>query len=158
MVRGCLHVKDCQKIGEMALPVSIVDDEGFSWVVLDGPVDEGFLSRLVVELLSLARPYGAGFGVAEIEKDRPLDDVVASALLKSRTPYYGSSRPNDTQYLFDYISGHRIKVRCLPLGLSPDHHRSMLKPYDGKPIVTSNTFDDMYGKGALFNAVKLALL
>lgn len=96
--------------------------------------------------------------MAENEKGIPLDQVVALALTKASTPYYGSPRPNDIQYIFDYISGHRIKVRYLPLGLSPDHHRTALKPYDGRPVITSNAFDDMYGHGALFNAVTLALL
>ncbi|TLX16752.1 hypothetical protein [Rhizobium sp. MHM7A] len=141
------------------MPISIVDDEGFTWVVLDGPVaDDIFVPRLVIELLSLARPYGAGVAQAEREKARPLDEIVASAVSSARIPLYGSPRKHDVQYIFDYISGHRVKVRYLPQGLLPDHNRLALRQYDGKPILESNTFDEMYGNGALLNAVNLALL
>lgn len=137
----------------------IVDKEGFTWVVLDRPVaDDIFVPRLVIELLSLARPFGASVIRAEREKAMPLEEIVASAVSSARLPLYGSPRKNDMQYIFDYVSGHRIKVRYLPLGLLPGHSRLALKRYDGRPILESNTFDQMYGKGALFNAVKLALI
>jgi hypothetical protein len=141
------------------MTMGFVDSEGFSWVVLDRPVsDEIFVPRLVIELLSLARPFGASVIEAEREKSLPLDDIVAAAVSSARLPIYGSPRKGDVQYIFSYISGHRIKVRYLPQGLLPGHSRLALKQYDGMPILESNTFDQMYGKGALLNAVSLALI
>jgi hypothetical protein len=142
----------------MTMPIAFVDEERFTWVILDRPVDDGiFLPRLVVELLSLARPFGAGVFQAEREKSRPLDEVVTATVASAKHPLHGSPRRGDVQYIFDHISGHRIKVRYLPLGLPPGHNRQRLKDYDGCPVLESNTFDQMYGSGALLNAVTLAL-
>ena len=138
--------------------VCFKDDEGFTWVVLDQMVDDDvFLPRLVIELLALARPFGAGVFQAEREKLKPLDHVVKETVASARHPLYGSTPKTDVLYIFDHISGHRIKVRYLPIGLPPGHNRARLKEYDGRPVLESNTFDDMYGNGALHNAVVLAL-
>jgi hypothetical protein len=142
----------------MKMPIGFVDDDRFTWIVLERPVEnDTFVPRLVVELLSLARPFGAGVFPAEREKSRPLEEVVSSAIASAKHPLHGSPRKGDFQYIFDHISGHRIKVRYLPLGLPPGHNRERLKDYGGRPVLESNTFDQMYGNGALLNAVTLAL-
>lgn len=140
------------------MPFEFVDEEGFSWVILDQREDDDvFVPRLVIELLAISRPFGAGVFQAEMEKHKLLDRVIMEVVASARHPLHGSTRKTDVQYIFDHISGHRIKVRYLPLGLPPGHNRTRLKEYDGRPVLESNTFDQMYGQGALHNAVTLAL-
>ena len=57
MVHGGLAVKSVRRPStagvKLRMPINVVDDEGFTWVVLDQPVDDSFLPRLVVELLAV---------------------------------------------------------------------------------------------------------
>jgi hypothetical protein len=134
------------------------DEEGFSWVVLDAPVSEDFASRLLNELLAIARPFGASALEAQRTRKIPLNDVIADAIMQSRHAIWGGRPGKDVQYIFQYVAGCRIKVRFLPGGLPDGHTREHLKPYDGLPVMESRDFDVMYGHQAMANAARLALL
>lgn len=139
------------------MAIQLTDHDGRIWIVLQRPADRGFMENLVVEMVSIARPVGAGQLQADKHRATSLDDAAKAAVETAKLDSYSFHYPGFEQYVFDYVIGHRIKVRILPLGLHLEHTREVLRPYQGRPLLEATAFDEMYGKGMLLNAVHLAL-
>lgn len=132
-------------------------DGKVTYVWIDEVLPPDFERRLLTELLALSEPVGFGAVEALGRKSETMDAILDEGLQKAAFNHRGH-RNIDEAYRFDYVSGYRIKVEYLPLGLSifedsPEIH--LRNP--GMPLVVSSEFDEMYGDGALAGAIKLAL-
>ena len=125
-------------------------------IYLDDPLPEDFVSRLLLEMMQIARPYGRGELEASAYERTDLSVVVAEGVRKSRLDLAGRPHANGAVH-YDYVAGHRIKVSFYPRGLLDECGRPV--PTDrGLPVLISRDFDRMYGEGALEGVTKLALM
>lgn len=125
-------------------------------VYLDETLPPDFPARLLLEMMQISRPYGRGELEAEAKSRVDLGDIVAEGVRKSRVDLNGLPHDNGAIH-FDYVAGHRLKVSFYPRGLLDDCGNPV--PADrGMPVIVSRDFDAMYGKDALENVVRVALM
>jgi hypothetical protein len=138
-------------------PNSPMSTESIIW--LDNALPSDFAKRLLNELLGIASPIGLGAIEASARKHEPLDTLIEGAVFQAGSDSRGQ-RNWDHSYNFDYVAGYRIKVVYYEKGF-PDYGEvdgsdAMYSKHPGTPMITSIAFDNMYGEGALENAVTLA--
>jgi hypothetical protein len=125
-------------------------------VFLDESVPVDFPSKLLLEMMQIARPYGRGELEAQAKSRVDLGEIVAGGVRKSRLDLNGLPHDHDAIH-FDYVAGHRLKVSFYPKGLLNDEGRPV--PADrGMPVIVSREFDMMYGPDALENCIRIALM
>lgn len=138
-------------------PNSPMSTESLIW--LDEALPSDFTRRLLIELIAIASPVGLGAIEASARKHDPLDALIDGAIHQAGTDSRGE-RNWDHSYNFDYVAGHRVKVMFYEKGFpeygEDDDSDPTYRDHPETPMITSIAFDDMYGPGALENAVSLA--
>jgi hypothetical protein len=125
-------------------------------VFLDEPLPNDFASRLLLEMMQIAQPYGRGALEAEATGRTDLGEIVDKGLRKSMVDLNGLPHDHGAIH-FDYVAGHRLKVSFYPKGLLDEQGRPV--PADrGMPVIVSRDFDMMYGDGAMENVIRVALM
>lgn len=123
---------------------------------LDAPAPATFAEFFLAELVALAAPAGLGH-VEALARRREDEAAKLSEALRHAIQAPNGQKNHGDRHVFDYVSGYRIKVTFWPKGLPEGYEDTGCASRHGLPLISSVEFEQMYGKGSLEGAARLAL-